>query len=166
MKHSVKLLAGWLLLFTGSLVYAHHSAVVFDENLTINKMGVVTKFILRNPHMIITLDVTDDSGEVVTWNLEGQSIAAMQVMGFDRESIAVGDTVTIKMYPLKSGQPGGLVTGDGAFHAIIAPATKLAPHAGHTVRITGMLKEGVIMATKAEMSVNGSYTEFNIKGMM
>ena len=111
MKHPVKLLAGWLLLFTGSLVYAHHSAVVFDENLTINKTGVVSKFILRNPHMIITLDVTDDSGEVVTWNLEGQSIAAMQVMGFDRESIAVGDTVTIKMYPLKSGQPGGLVDG-------------------------------------------------------
>ena len=111
MKHSVKLLAGWLLLFTGSLVYAHHSAVVFDEKLTINKMGVVSKFILRNPHMIITLDVTDDSGEVVPWKLEGQSIAAMQVMGFDRESIAVGDTVTIKMYPLKSGQPGGLVDG-------------------------------------------------------
>ena len=35
----------------------------------------------------------------------------MQAMGFDRESIAVGDTVTIKMYPLKSGQPGGLVDG-------------------------------------------------------
>ena len=67
---------------------------------------------------------------------------------------------------LKMGQPGGVVTSDGAFHAIIAPAAKLAPHAGHTVRITGMLKEGVIMATKAEMNVNGNYQEFDIKGMM
>ena len=67
---------------------------------------------------------------------------------------------------MNMGQPGGIVTSDGTFHAIIAPAAKLAAHAGHTVRITGMLKEGVIMATKAEMNVNGSYQEFDIKGMM
>ena len=52
----------------------------------------------------------------------------------------------------------------GPSHAIITQAAKLAPHAGHTVRITGMLKEGVIMATKAEMNVNGHLPEIRHKG--
>ena len=38
--------------------------------------------------------------------------------------------------------------------------------AGHVVRVTGMLKEGAILATKAEMNVDGAYREFDIKGMM
>ncbi|MDE0004343.1 MAG: DUF6152 family protein [Rhodospirillaceae bacterium] len=91
--------------------FAHHSAVVFDETTTIQRTGTVSEFIFRNPHLIIRLHVPDEDGETVTWNIEGQSIAGMQAMGFDRNSIAVGDEITVKMYPLKSGQPGGLVEG-------------------------------------------------------
>jgi len=38
---------------------------------------------------------------------------------------------------LKGGSPGGLLTKDKKFYAIIAPATALADHVGHTVRVTG-----------------------------
>ncbi|SVD98664.1 uncharacterized protein METZ01_LOCUS451518, partial [marine metagenome] len=92
-------------------VLAHHSAVVFDESKSIQKTGKVTQFIMRNPHMIITLDVTNDEGEIVEWKIEGQSIAAMRESGFDRQSVKVGDVVTIKMHPLKTGVPGGLIQG-------------------------------------------------------
>jgi hypothetical protein len=75
--------------------------------------------------MIIRLDVPDESGDPVTWNIEGQSIAGMQAMGFDRNSITVGDEVTIKMYPLRSGRPGGLIEGmigaDGRAYNMEAP---------------------------------------------
>jgi hypothetical protein len=90
---------------------AHHSAVVFDENGSIQKTGTVTQFIYRNPHLIITLDVTDDSGNIEEWKIEGQSIAAMRQSGFDRQSVTVGDEITVKMHPLKSGEPGGLIQG-------------------------------------------------------
>ena len=90
---------------------AHHSAVVFDENGSIQKTGTVTQFIYRNPHLIITLDVTDDTGNIEEWKIEGQSIAAMRQSGFDRQSVTVGDEITVRMHPLKSGEPGGLIQG-------------------------------------------------------
>ena len=47
--------------------------------------GEVTRFVLRNPHMILSVDVPDENGEAsVEWKLEGQGIGAMQAMGFDR----------------------------------------------------------------------------------
>ena len=125
MKHITRILVSGLLVFAGSQVFAHHSAVVFDESQTIQKTGVVTRFIMRNPHMIITMDVTDESGHVAIWNIEGQSISGMTAMGFNRESVSVGDTVTIKMYPLKTGEPGGLIEGmigaDGKSYNMEAP---------------------------------------------
>ena len=125
MKHITRILVGSLLVFAGNQAFTHHSAVVFDESRTIQKTGVVTRFIMRNPHMIITMDVTDESDQVATWNIEGQSIAGMTSMGFNRESVSVGDTVTIKMYPLKTGEPGGLIEGmigaDGKSYNMEAP---------------------------------------------
>ena len=125
MKHIRRSLVGSFLVFAGNQAFTHHSAVVFDESQTIQKTGVVTRFIMRNPHMIITMDVTDESDQVATWNIEGQSIAGMTSMGFNRESVSVGDTVTIKMYPLKTGEPGGLIEGmigaDGKSYNMEAP---------------------------------------------
>jgi len=125
MKHITRIFVGSLLVFAGNQAFTHHSAVVFDESRTIQKTGVVTRFIMRNPHMIITMDVTDESDQVATWNIEGQSIAGMTSMGFNRESVSVGDTVTIKMYPLKTGEPGGLIEGmigaDGKSYNMEAP---------------------------------------------
>ena len=105
--------------------FAHHSAVVFDESTTILKTGTVSEFIFRNPHLIISLDLPGEDGETETWNIEGQGIAGMQAMGFDRNSIEVGDEITVKIYPLRSGQPGGLVEGligaDGRAYNMDAP---------------------------------------------
>jgi hypothetical protein len=125
MKQIVFMLSVILLTITSVNNFAHHSAVVFDETQTILKTGTVSKFLLRNPHMIITLDVKDDKGEIVTWNIEGQSIAGMSAMGFNRNSVAVGDEITMKIFPLKSGKPGGLVEGligaDGKGYNMEAP---------------------------------------------
>lgn len=116
------------LLCLSSSGIAHHSAVVFDNDRTLLITGTVSQFILRNPHMIVTLEVPDDSGEIVTWDIEGQSIAGMAAMGFNRTSIAVGDEITMKVYPLRSGAPGGLVEGvigaDGRAYNMEAPPTQ------------------------------------------
>src|SRR5687768_3229355 len=111
MKNFIKYLAVPVLLLMGSHLSAHHSSIVFETSETILKTGTVTQFILRNPHMILTLDVVNDEGEVEEWKIEGQSIAGMQAMGFSKDSVAVGDKVTVKMFPLKSGEPGGLIEG-------------------------------------------------------
>ena len=90
---------------------AHHSAVVFDTTNTLEKTGTVTLFTLRNPHLLLSIEVKNSNGEAELWKLEGQGIGEMQVMGFDRGSIKVGDTITVRLNPMKSGEPGGLVLG-------------------------------------------------------
>jgi len=90
---------------------AHHSAVVFDVGETLERTGKVTLFTLRNPHLILNMEVTNAQGETELWRMEGQGISEMQAMGFDRGSVKEGDEITVRLNPLKSGQPGGLVLG-------------------------------------------------------
>ena len=98
------------LVFAGNAM-AHHAATVFDRKRSIQKTGTVDKFIYRNPHLIINMSVNEPGKETVTWKIEGQSIAALKRMGFNRDSIHTGDKITVKMRPLRSGEPGGLLQG-------------------------------------------------------
>ncbi len=111
MKPFIKKILFCTLLVLHFNVGAHHSTVVFDEAKTELITGEVTRFVLRNPHMILSVEVPDDNGKAVLWKLEGQGIGAMQAMGFDRDSITAGDIITVKISPLKNGTPGGLVLG-------------------------------------------------------
>ncbi len=47
-----------------------------------------------------------------------------------------------------------------------APASDLAAHIGHTIRVAGTLHNGDILASKAEMDNNGSSAEVKLSGMM
>jgi len=111
MKPFIKKILFYTLMLLHFKVGAHHSTVVFDEARTELITGEVTRFVLRNPHMILSVDVPNANGEAVLWKLEGQGIGAMQAMGFDRNSITAGDIITVKISPLKNGASGGLVLG-------------------------------------------------------
>ncbi len=67
---------------------------------------------------------------------------------------------------LKGGTPGGLLTKDKKFHAILAPSLALAPHVGQTVRIAGTLHNGAILAEKVEVSKDGKWEEVKLGAMM
>ena len=92
-------------------VAAHHAATVFDRKASVQKTGKVVEFIYRNPHLIINMEVDDGSGGVELWKIEGQSIAALRQKGFVRSTVKEGDVITVRMRPLKSGEPGGLLQG-------------------------------------------------------
>jgi len=93
------------------LSLAHHSAVAFDKTKTQVITGTVKKFIWRNPHLSVTLDVTTESGGTEEWRIEGGSTRDMVANGFDRESLQEGDKVTVLVNPLKAGGVGGLMQG-------------------------------------------------------
>ena len=63
---------------------------------------------------------------------------------------------------LKGGTPGGLLTKDKKFHAIIASGPALADHVGHTVRVTGTLNNGSILPSKVEVQKDGKWQEVKI----
>ena len=77
-----------------------------------------------------------------------------------------GNVASCGQMCLKMGQPAGIVTADDRFHAIVAPAADLTAHTGHTIRVTGTLHNGAVLAQQGEMNNNGTYTEVKLSGMM
>ncbi len=67
---------------------------------------------------------------------------------------------------LTMGQPAGMVTADDTVHASVAPASDLAAHVGHTIRVIGTLHHGAILARQAETNSNDPYTDVTLSGMM
>jgi hypothetical protein len=51
---------------------------------------------LENPHSWFYVDVTDQSGKVTKWGFEGNTPTSLLRAGYKRDSVKVGDKVTIK----------------------------------------------------------------------
>jgi hypothetical protein len=84
------------LLVAGIPLLAHHSgAAEFDSTKKINLKGVVTKVEWTNPHAHFFIDVKDDKGNVVNWNLELASPSILIRNGWKRNSVKEGDVVTV-----------------------------------------------------------------------
>jgi hypothetical protein len=78
-------------------VGAHHSfAAVFDETKPVVVTGVITEVRLENPHSWFYVDVTDQNGKVTRWGFEGNTPTSLIRAGYKRDSVKVGDRVTIK----------------------------------------------------------------------
>jgi Family of unknown function (DUF6152) len=107
LRRFVAILAIWAA-FSPVEAFAHHSFAMFDRTKTVTLAGVVREFQWTNPHSWIQLLVTNPTtGETVEWSLEGGSPGILSRNGWKRTSLQAGDKVTIDIYPLKDGTPGG-----------------------------------------------------------
>jgi hypothetical protein len=88
-------------------VQAHHSFAMFDRSKTVTLVGVVKEWQWLNPHSWLQLYVTDASGAVVEWSIEGRSPNVLSRRGWNRNMLKPGDKVTVVAYPLKTGAPSG-----------------------------------------------------------
>ena len=85
-----------LILSAASTVSAHHSfAAEYDINKKVTMTGVISKIEWTNPHTYYYLDVTDADGKVSTWALEGFPPSSLTRIGWKRDTIKVGDKVTV-----------------------------------------------------------------------
>jgi uncharacterized protein DUF6152 len=83
-------------LYPVSLATAHHSfAAEYDATKTITLKGVVTKIEWTNPHVRFYVDVKDDKGATANWDLELQSVNTLTRAGWNRNSLKVGDVITV-----------------------------------------------------------------------
>jgi hypothetical protein len=93
-------------LFGGSAALAHHSfAVFFEPEGSVSATGVVTEFNFRNPHASITIEVTDESGQKVTWKGETNAPTLLRRRGWTADSLRIGETVTMEGWPSRDGSP-------------------------------------------------------------
>jgi hypothetical protein len=108
-----KFLAAFILVSAMSLVslplFAHHGNAVYDDTKTITLKGTVTQWAWSNPHCILHLDVTDDSGQVVPWIVETENPTSMFNIGWTKTSMKPGDQVTVTAMQVKNGKPIGRI---------------------------------------------------------
>jgi len=87
---------------------AHHGSVAYDNNkLLVFKNALVTKVNWGNPHILVLFDAKDENGNVKHWIVEGGGPSAVSGSGWTRDAVKPGDTVTVYLYPARSGAPVG-----------------------------------------------------------
>ena len=98
---NMKLTLGAAMVATGFLtlpaqVVAHHSfAAEFDADSPIELTGIVTSVKWSNPHTFFYIDVENENGDWENWALELGSPNGLMRRGWTRNSLKIGDTVSV-----------------------------------------------------------------------
>jgi hypothetical protein len=109
---------------TGSVaLQAHHSlAGVYDMKGEKEVVGTVVKILYVNPHGSMTISVKNPEGTTTDWVCTTGSATRLADRGLGRGTIKVGDTVTAKILPARTGNPLGylktLITVDGKVYEL------------------------------------------------
>ncbi len=111
---------------------AHHSfAAQYDADRPATLKGVVTKVEWMNPHTRFYIDVEDDQGNVVNWNLELASPNILTRRGWSRNSLQVGDVVSVDASLAKDGSnmanAMSVILADGSRVFSVSPDTGAPP---------------------------------------
>ena len=105
----VVVMAAAVLLASAGRVLAHHSfSAEFDAAKPFKMTGTVTKVEWMNPHTFFYIDVTDEKSKKTTnWAMEMGSPNGLMRQGWTRNSMKVGDKVTVEGSLAKDGSPTG-----------------------------------------------------------
>ncbi len=95
-----------VILLSSALIWtsadAHHSAIIFDQSQEIVIEGEVSGFDWQNPHVYVYVDVEDDTGQLVRWQLEGTATPTMARSGWGPTTLVEGERVTARGHPNRS----------------------------------------------------------------
>jgi len=108
MKRKLISLASLLLALATPLAAHHSFSAEYDGNKPLKVTGAVTKVEWNNPHVYFYIDVKDpDTGKVENWAFEMGAPAVIQRNGWTRNTMKIGDLVTVEGSRAKSGLPHG-----------------------------------------------------------
>ncbi len=95
------------LLVAAAPVFAHHSFAMFDMQKEVTAKGVVKEFQWTNPHSWVQIEIKNDKGATEEWALEALSPNVLSRMGWKRNSLKAGETITVVYHPARDGSHGG-----------------------------------------------------------
>jgi hypothetical protein len=82
-------------------VIAHHSRANFSDEVVVFE-AEVTRWEWVNPHVYTHVAAADANGVMTEWEVEMQSTMGLVRRGWSRDSLAVGDAITIRANPDKN----------------------------------------------------------------
>lgn len=90
-------------------VFAHHGAALWkSEEITLK--GTVVDYSWRNPHVLLTWEVKDDSGNVVKWTGELASPESMMADdGMTKDTFKPGEELILLVRQAKTGSPNSVI---------------------------------------------------------
>ena len=89
---------------------AHHSFAPYETTVQMKLTGVVTQYRWANPHVYFEIDARDEtSGQTKHWLIECASTSILNRVGWKFNLLKPGDTVTVIVSPLRTGEPAALL---------------------------------------------------------
>ena len=88
-------------------LFAHHGTASFDTDKTLKLKGIVTAYVWSNPHVLVKMDVKDDSGNVSPWVVEAWNPVTQTARGWTKNSFKPGDEVVADVTPAKNARNVG-----------------------------------------------------------
>jgi hypothetical protein len=92
-------------LVISGLAFAHHSMSMYDSGHDTTLKATIKEFNWANPHSHIIFTVTDEHGNIVTWDAEGGSPHRLEDRGWSKDSLKPGEQVTIIGNRNRDGSP-------------------------------------------------------------
>lgn len=99
----LSVVAAVLLSIQDTSLSAHHSAVAYAQQSIVLKNATMTKVVWASPHIILSFAVKGPNGAAANWSVETGSPGSVARLGWNRNSVKVGDEVTVELYPAKNG---------------------------------------------------------------
>jgi uncharacterized protein DUF6152 len=91
-------------LLIASPMFAHHASSNYDREHPLTLTGTVTEFEFSNPHVLIHFDVKEADGSVSHWVAQSGPPKGLFKVGWNRESLKPGDSITVTGFPEKNGR--------------------------------------------------------------
>jgi hypothetical protein len=80
---------------------AHHSAAAFDTQKEVTINGTIKSYRFANPHVQLIVTVKNDDGTTVDMDVEAGAASVLNGLGFTKNSLKVGELVTISGNPAR-----------------------------------------------------------------
>jgi hypothetical protein len=96
-------------LFLAGPAVSHHSNSAFQVDKVITLTGVVKEWQWVNPHTWLHLIVNDPKAGKVEWAIEGRAPGVLRRVGWDKNVLKPGETVTVHFSPAKDGSRVGMI---------------------------------------------------------
>src|SRR5207253_463367 len=78
-------------------------------SIKITLKGTVARVDWRNPHVVIFMDMKDETGKVDTWGFENAGVSQLAQEGYNRNTLKVGQEITAVVNPAANGAPTAIV---------------------------------------------------------